>query len=113
MSATPALRTLTSLADRLDRLLADAADLGRELGRLAAVADAHPPERTVTPTLLTTDELALRLGCGSSTARSLVASGEVASVRIGRLRRVPVSAADAYVARLEAAAAAEDRQEAG
>jgi excisionase family DNA binding protein len=50
--------------------------------------------------LLTVEEAAEQLHIGRTTARGLVKSGELHSVQIGRLRRVPASAVDAYAARL-------------
>ncbi|MFJ7249069.1 helix-turn-helix domain-containing protein [Kitasatospora sp. NPDC098652] len=52
------------------------------------------------PTLvaLTVEEAARRLGVGRTTMYALVASGEVPSMTIGRLRRVPAEALKEYVA---------------
>ena len=50
--------------------------------------------------LLTVEEAADRLGIGRTLAYALVKSGEVESVQIGRLRRVPADALDAFLARL-------------
>ena len=52
------------------------------------------------PTLvaLTVEEAARRLGVGRTTMYALVASGEVPSVTIGRLRRVPAEALKEYIA---------------
>ena len=47
--------------------------------------------------LLTVEEAALRLKLGRTTMYRLIATGEVASVSIGRLRRVPVEALITYV----------------
>ncbi|MFF7635612.1 helix-turn-helix domain-containing protein [Kitasatospora sp. NPDC008050] len=54
------------------------------------------------PTLiaLTVEEAARRLGVGRTTMYALVASGEVPSVTIGRLRRIPAQALGEYVAAL-------------
>ncbi|WP_380285937.1 helix-turn-helix domain-containing protein [Kitasatospora purpeofusca] len=62
---------------------------------------------TADPTLvaLTVEEAARRLGVGRTTTYALVASGEVPSVTIGRLRRVPAEALKEYVAARTAAAA--------
>jgi len=52
--------------------------------------------------LLRIPEAGARIGVGRSKAYELVASGELASVRISeRSIRVPVSALEAYVRRLE------------
>lgn len=47
--------------------------------------------------LLTVEEAARRLGIGRTTAFALVQAGHLRSVRIGRLRRVPVDAMEEYV----------------
>jgi excisionase family DNA binding protein len=57
------------------------------------------PERV----LLTVEEVAERLGIGRTTAFRLVKTGEIESVRIGRLRRIHIDAVNAYAARLVAA----------
>ncbi|MEU4390592.1 helix-turn-helix domain-containing protein [Kribbella sp. NPDC023855] len=50
--------------------------------------------------LLTVEEAAKRLGIGRTTCYGLVMSGEIESVPVGRLRRVPVECLDDYVKRL-------------
>jgi excisionase family DNA binding protein len=52
--------------------------------------------------LLTPEEAAVALGIGRTRLFSLVASGELASVCIGRSRRVSFQALEDYVARLTA-----------
>ena len=47
--------------------------------------------------LLTVEEAAERLSVGRTTAFNLVASGELASVKVGRLRRVPAQAVERYI----------------
>ncbi|KKL85469.1 hypothetical protein LCGC14_1954430 [marine sediment metagenome] len=54
------------------------------------------------PLLLTTKAAAARLSLAESTLRSLLASGEIESIAIGRSRRIPADALDAYVQRLRA-----------
>ena len=52
--------------------------------------------------LLRIDEAAAALGVGRSFLYSLVQRGEIASVKLGRARRIPVAALDRFVAeRLE------------
>lgn len=66
-----------------------------------AVPEPRPaasPDRV----LLTVEEAAKRLHIGRTTAWGLVKDGELESVQIGRLRRVPSAAVDAYAARLMA-----------
>ena len=50
--------------------------------------------------LLTPVEAARRLGIGRTRMFALIGAGEVRSVKIGRLRRVPVEALNDYVARI-------------
>lgn len=50
--------------------------------------------------LLTVSEAGERLAIGRTAAYALVSSGELESVRIGRLRRVPISAVEEYINRL-------------
>ncbi|MFF0745640.1 excisionase family DNA-binding protein [Streptomyces sp. NPDC004111] len=62
----------------------------------------------VDPTLalLTVDEAARRLSVGRTTCFKLVSTGELESVTVGRLRRVPANAVPDYVAKLRASALA-------
>ena len=57
-------------------------------------------EVTAARIVLTIEEAAERLGIGRTLMYSLVASGEVESVQIGRLRRLPTEALTDFVARL-------------
>lgn len=50
--------------------------------------------------LLTIEQAAARFGVGRSTMNGLVLDGEVESVRIGRLRRIPHDALTAYLDQL-------------
>ncbi|MFY1689236.1 helix-turn-helix domain-containing protein [Plantactinospora sp. WMMB782] len=50
--------------------------------------------------VLTIEEAAQRLGIGRTTMYALVMNGEIRSVTIGRLRRVPVRCLDEYVTTL-------------
>jgi excisionase family DNA binding protein len=50
--------------------------------------------------LLTADEAADALGIKRTKLYSLVATGQIASVKIGALRRFPVQSLEAYVAQL-------------
>jgi excisionase family DNA binding protein len=77
------------------------------LARLAALLSEHSPD-TEKPTpqpvpvrvLLTVEEAAQRLHLGKTTTYALLRAGEIESVRIGRLRRIPVDAINSYAARL-------------
>jgi excisionase family DNA binding protein len=52
--------------------------------------------------LLTVEQVAdERLHCGRTFAWDLVGSGQIRSVKLGRLRRVPASAVDDFIRRLE------------
>jgi excisionase family DNA binding protein len=65
-----------------------------------------PRERGVRPLalLLTITDVAERLGCGRTFVYELISSGELETVKLGRLRRVPVAALDALIARLRTSA---------
>ncbi len=52
---------------------------------------------SITAALLTIEEAAERLRIGRTKMYSLVSSGAIESVTIGRLRRVPPECVDAYV----------------
>lgn len=49
------------------------------------------------PLLITVEEAARRLAIGRTVAFELIASGRLRSVRVGRLRRVPVEAVAEFV----------------
>ena len=53
-----------------------------------------------TPLVLTIEQAAKRLGIGRTLMYALVTSGEIESVTIGRLRRVPVECITEYLNRL-------------
>ncbi len=55
--------------------------------------------------VLTIEEAAKRLGIGRTTMYALIAAGEIKSVTIGRLRRIPTEALHDYVRELLAASA--------
>lgn len=55
---------------------------------------------TLEPLLLTPEQAAERLGIGRTKTYELIRAGELESVKVGRLRRVPVDALAAYVASL-------------
>ena len=71
-----------------------------DIPETATVTTAPAPVRF----LLTVEEAAQNLGIGRTLMYSLVSSGQVESVTIGRLRRVPADALSAYVAALRQAA---------
>ena len=53
--------------------------------------------------LFTPEDAATKLRVGRTRMYSLLKSGELQSVKIGRSRRVPASSLDEYVGRLESA----------
>jgi len=61
---------------------------------------AQPVQMPVDPepdvTLLTVEEAARRLSLGRTTLYALLKDGQITSVRIGRRRRIPISAVAAY-----------------
>jgi excisionase family DNA binding protein len=50
--------------------------------------------------VLTVEEAAERLGIGRTTMYALVKGGDVESIAIGRLRRIPLNALDEFIERL-------------
>jgi excisionase family DNA binding protein len=82
------------------------AEIGAALAQLAqaltADVPAPVPERRPMPerVLLTVEEAAEQLRIGRTTAWRLVRTGELESVRIGTLRRVPTSAVTEYATHL-------------
>lgn len=79
----------TTLAQLAERIAAKETDTAR-------TAPRPMPARV----LLTVEEAAERLGIGRTFAYRLVRTGQLESVQIGRLRRIHVSAVDAYAATL-------------
>lgn len=78
-------------------LLADALGVSQqELLRVlhTSTSSEHDP----TLVALTVEEAARRLSVGRTTMYALIASGEIPSVAVGRLRRVPAEALSDYVA---------------
>lgn len=63
----------------------------------------EPREPATASVMLTVEEAAEQLRIGRTTAWNLVKSGELRSVSIGRLRRVPAAAVQAYAEQLLAA----------
>ncbi len=83
-----------------------AAEIAALIGQLAELLTDQPePEVDKAPpasqrTLLTVEEAAERLGIGRTLAWQLVRSGDLGSVRIGKLRRVPVAAVTEFATKL-------------
>lgn len=63
-----------------------------------------PEDVSTMPLLLTIEQAAKRLGIGRTTFYALVMAGEIESVPLGRLRRIPAECLDEYVERLRARA---------
>jgi len=61
--------------------------------------------------VLTVEEAAERLGVGRTLMYALVRSGDIESIAIGRLRRIPLDALDEFVSRLRAVARDHDRDD--
>ncbi|MFE2046513.1 helix-turn-helix domain-containing protein [Streptomyces sp. NPDC059477] len=73
--------------------------LGVPEQRLRTLVLEHTaPTPDTTLVALTVEEAARRLGVGRTTMYALIASGEISSVLIGRLRRVPAEALVTYLA---------------
>lgn len=63
--------------------------------------DPTPPRGTPR-VLLTVEQAAQAIGIGRTTMFALVKSGELKSVKVGRLRRIPLDEIHAYTNRLTA-----------
>ncbi|MEU1489905.1 helix-turn-helix domain-containing protein [Streptomyces sp. NPDC005776] len=59
----------------------------------------RPPEGDTTLVALTVAEAARRIGIGRTKLYEYVTSGEIASVKIGSLRRIPAEAVNDFLAR--------------
>ncbi|MEV6411862.1 helix-turn-helix domain-containing protein [Kribbella sp. NPDC051718] len=64
---------------------------------------------TAGPLLLTVEEAARLLGVGRTTAFALVKSGELESIPLGRLRKIPTECVTEYIDRLRTRARAENQ----
>lgn len=71
--------------------------------QLEETTTVQQPNPATAPLVLTIEQAAERLGIGRSLMYALVSSGEVESVTIGRLRRIPADALVEYIARLRRA----------
>lgn len=85
-----------------------AAEIAALLAQLAVIMSGQsdtpdkPPVSRPMPArvLLTVEEAAEQLGIGRTLLYKLIADGEIESIRIGRLRRVPTAAIQDYTRRL-------------
>ena len=72
-----------------------------------ATAADHPSDGQPDGLLLTVEEAARRLRLGRTVVYRLISSGELESVKVGRLRRVPAECLPEYVATLRRAQGSE------
>jgi excisionase family DNA binding protein len=77
------------------------------LRSVTSVRASHERPIRARAVLLTVREVADRLGCGRTFVYELISSGALETVKLGRLRRVPVAALDALVERLRVDARAD------
>jgi len=75
---------------------------------LPLLASVAPEQGDPTVLALTVEEAARRIGVGRTTMYALIASGEVPSIQIGRLRRIPAQALTDYIAACTRTAASTD-----
>jgi excisionase family DNA binding protein len=87
-----------ALADSIRRAAAELAEAADLLDALAA----EPPPEAVEPQQLTVEQAANAPGIGRSTTAELVASGELPSIKIGKLRRIPAVEVGWFVKRRQA-----------
>jgi excisionase family DNA binding protein len=89
-------------ANGITQLAAQLAQLARTLAEQShePTTPQHPPHSTSERVLLTAEEAAERLGIGRTFMFKLIRTGEIESVQIGRLRRVPASEIQEYANRL-------------
>lgn len=66
---------------------------------MIATDSSAPPARRAPLALLTVREVAFALGCGRTSVYGLIARGELPTVKVGRLTRIPVSAVAEFVSR--------------
>jgi excisionase family DNA binding protein len=81
---------LAQIADLLDVPESDLRDL---------LAERRPAGGDTTLVALTVAEAARRIGIGRTKLYEYVTSGEIASVKIGSLRRIPAEAVNDFLAR--------------
>jgi excisionase family DNA binding protein len=64
-------------------------------------SEPRPAKSSTSPrVLLTVEAAAERLSIGRTTMYALIKNGEITTVRVGHLRRIPADALTAYTARL-------------
>lgn len=87
--------------NNLDRAYERVGQLVLSWGEPMSASDVAPVEEP--RILLRVEEAAHRLGIERTLMYALIQSGDVESVRLGRLRRIPVDCLDEFVANLRAA----------
>lgn len=87
-------------ATELTQLAATLAQLAQVLAEREPEPEPEPVRQMPERVLLTAEEAAERLGIGRTLMWRLIKTGEVESVQIGRLRRVPATAVQKYAERL-------------
>ncbi|MEU0508394.1 helix-turn-helix domain-containing protein [Amycolatopsis sp. NPDC006125] len=87
-------------ADEITELATTLAKLARSIAEREAAPSAPPVRALPERVMLTAEEAAEQLGIGRTLMFKLLRTGEIESVRIGRLRRVPASAIREYASRL-------------
>lgn len=89
--------------EELRQLATTLASLAEKLTNEPEPAPAEPaPRATPARVMFTAEEAAEQLGIGRTVMFRLIRNGDIESVRIGRLRRVPATAIQNYAARLVA-----------
>lgn len=86
--------------EELRQLATTLASLAEKLAAEPEPAPAEPARPTPPRVMFTVEEAAEQLGIGRTVMFRLIRNGDIESVRIGRLRRVPASAIQDYAARL-------------
>ncbi|PXY31115.1 helix-turn-helix domain-containing protein [Prauserella muralis] len=88
-------------AQELSQLAATLAKLADTIAERETAPPEQPaPKPTPERIMLTAEEAAERLGIGRTLIYRLIRHGEIESVRIGRLRRIPATAVHDYATRL-------------
>ena len=88
----------TEIASTLAKLAALMAEQNND--ERPDLPEEKPQDDSSKRVLLTVEETAKRLNIGRTKTYSLVKSGEIGSVQIGKLRRVPAEEVEAYASRL-------------
>ena len=79
------------------QLTADKSSIASETAANTVPQQQRPKSLDQYPLLLTIPEIAEILGVGRSTAYSLIHSGQIKSIRVGRLIKVPKTALEQFI----------------